>query len=252
MLRIHTALTTLFLLLIGAMTGTAVRGQGQVAPPARSIASMPERLTEMRHHFVEVTVAHEALIRGDLAAARESARELSVLPIPPRVPASAGPYVALIRDAGRRTMTAPSLAAAAVEVSTMLSLCGDCHRSVGISPVPTPTAPKPDVGGIVGHMLEHQRAADDLLRGLVIPSTSEWTRGAGRLAAAPLHNEDLLPDRRMTGDIRQAESRVHALADRAKNAGNANERAALYGELLGNCAQCHGLHRLVWGPRSTR
>jgi mono/diheme cytochrome c family protein len=240
------------MLLAAATTGTVVRGQGQAPPPNRSITSMPERLAEMRHHFVEVTVAHEALIRGDLAAVREPARELSVLPIPPRVPASAGPYVALIRDAGRRTITAPTLTAAALEVSTMLSLCGDCHRSVGISPVPTPGAAKPDVGGIVGHMLEHQRAADDLLRGLVIPSTSEWTRGAGRLAAAPLHNADLLPDRRMTDDIRKAESRVHALADRAAKAGNPNERAAVYGELLGNCAQCHGLHRLVWGPRSTR
>jgi cytochrome c553 len=159
--------------------------------------------------------------------------------------------VNLIRDAGRRLTAAASLDAAAPHVSSMLALCGDCHRALAVRP--TPSSPtRPDVGGLVGHMLEHQRAMDELVQGLVVPSTSQWTAGAERLRTAPLRPAELLPDRGLTDEIRKAETRVHDLAGRAAQASTLEDRAAVYASLLANCSQCHGLHGAVWGPRRER
>jgi mono/diheme cytochrome c family protein len=45
-----------------------------------------------------------------------------------------------------------------------------------------------------------------------------------------------------------SEARVHELADRAAKASDRGARVAIYGEVIGSCASCHGLHGKVWGP----
>ncbi|HEY7498157.1 MAG TPA: hypothetical protein VH740_06580 [Vicinamibacterales bacterium] len=117
--------------------------------------------------------------------------------------------------------------------------------------MPVPATPKrADVGGIVGHMLEHQRAMDEMLEGLFIPSESQWTRGATRFRAAPLQRRSMPRDRKLTREILLAEERVHQLADRAIKAGGWSDRAEIYAQVLTTCANCHSLHK-VWGPRKS-
>ena len=215
----------------------------------QSVTSGPDRLAEMRHHFLQVTLIYEAVIRGDLAAIRAPATELSALPTPPGLPATGAPFVEAIRAAGRQAMVATQLDAAAAPVAAMLAQCGECHRTAGIFPSPS-TRTYPDVGGVVGHMLEHQRAADELLQGLLIPSDSRWLQGAERLRTATLSPAELPPDPKLTSEVRKAESAVHALADRAAAASTSAERAAVYVDLATTCAQCHSLHRQIWGPKT--
>jgi cytochrome c553 len=132
----------------------------------------------------------------------------------------------------------------------MVTECGNCHQAVGIFPSPS-TPRTPDVGGLVGHMLEHKRAADEMLQGLVIPSASRWQQGADRLRVAALRPSQLPFDSKMTADIRKAEDRVHQAANQAADAGTTAERAAAYVQVLTTCAECHGLHK-VWGPLAAR
>lgn len=228
--------------LIG-VSGVRLAGQ-------QPLPSDPQRLAEMRHHFLQVTLVYEAVVRGDLAAVRVPATELAALATPPGTPDAALPILAEIRAAGRRAMVATTLAEAAAPAAAMLSQCGECHRSVGVFPAPS-NRTYPDVGGIVGHMLNHQRAVDELLQGLLIPSESRWTQGAERLRTAELSRVDLPPDPKLTPEIRKAEAAVHALAGRAAAASTTTERAAVYVELATTCARCHGLHRQIWGPRTT-
>ena len=108
------------------------------------------------------------------------------------------------------------------------------------------------IGGIVGQMLEHGRAVDDMLLGLMIPSSSQWRQGAARLQVAVLDPPKLPPDGGQTEAARQARVRVHRLADQAVAAGTPEQRAGVYREVLGSCAQCHGLHSKVWGPGRQR
>jgi cytochrome c553 len=201
----------------------------------------------MQHHFADVMLIHEAVIRGDLPSVRQPALRLTTASMPPGVPEAAAPFVANIRKAGQRAADATALAAAAQATVAMVTECANCHRAVGVSPAPSLTV-RHDVGGVVGHMEEHQRAADDMLVGLMIPSTSQWLGGAERLRVATLLPSTFPKDPKLTKEIRQLDIRVHEMADRAIDAETATERAHAYTDLLTTCAQCHRLHSSVWGP----
>jgi len=97
-------------------------------------------------------------------------------------------------------------------------------------------------------MLEHQRAADEMLQGLIIPSASQWRQGAERLRTAALQRDKLPRDSKLTPQVLKAEERVHRLADQATAAADTSARAAIYAQVLTTCAECHGLHAVVWGP----
>jgi hypothetical protein len=111
-----------------------------------------------------------------------------------------------------------------------------------------PAEPSRPLGGIVGHMLEHQRALSNMVEGLVVPSTSRWQEGAKALRAAPLKREGLPRNTGATDTLVRLERDVHDLADRAAAAEATDARAAAYGELAAGCARCHALHVKVWGP----
>ena len=231
----------------GVAAAASISSFGSVAA-RQQVRSTPERLAQMQHHFVQVGLVHEALIRGDLPAVRESAKLIANAEAPRGVAASTSQYVAAMRLGAQRAASAPDLAAGAAATVSMLLSCGECHRTAGTMPAPL-TPKRPPVGGLVGHMLEHQRAADEMLEGLVIPSLSQWFSGAKRLAAAPLRPENLPPDKKLTPEIRQAEARLHQLAERATQAGSPKDRGDIYAQMLTTCADCHSLHG-VWGPRS--
>ena len=214
---------------------------------AQSVPSTPVRLAEMRHHFAQVMLVHEAVIRGDLPSVREPAVSLASVGIPAGLPAAAGPYVVAVREASQRAVEAKTLTAAAEATVAMVTECANCHRAIGVFPAVSRGTTR-DVGGVVGHMLEHQRAVDELLIGLMVPSPSQWIQGAERLRVADLRPGELPKDPQLTKWVREADVRVHQLADQAVVAETPAQRAAAYAGLMTTCAQCHGLHSKVWGP----
>ena len=219
--------------------------------PTQSPNPIPSRTAEMRDHFSQVTKLHEALIRGDLGAMLAPAAELATTDPPERFAEMAVPFVEEIRRSARRAGTAPNLRSAAASMVTLLGQCAACHQAAGV--YPSPASPRrPDLPMVVGHMLEHQRAADDMLQGLMMPSASRWIEAADRLETATLRPADWPSDSKLTAEARQADAAVHALADRARTATTARARANLYVDLVTTCASCHSLHRSVWGPRGVR
>jgi nitrate/TMAO reductase-like tetraheme cytochrome c subunit len=115
-------------------------------------------------------------------------------------------------------------------------------------PVAVSTPAGHDVGGIVGHMLEHQRAVDDLLQGLIVPSATHWKQGAERLRQAAL-----LPDGKMPSAAESsAEAHAHAIAKQAEGDADSAARAVRYAQIVGTCADCHKLHSQIWGPTRGR
>lgn len=214
--------------------------------------SNPARLVAMQHHFAQVFAIHEAIIRGDLPATRKPAAQLAEMPMPSGLSLATASHVASIQSLARRVADADALPAAATATASMLNQCGECHRVTGV-PVTVVTPSGHDVGGIVGHMLEHQRAADAMLAGLVTPSASLWQSGAERLAAAQLLPEGSLPDDpKLTNTVRAAEARVHAIAAAAVGDTTPDARISRYAELITACASCHGLHPRIWGPTKTK
>lgn len=234
----------LFVCLFVVAAGLRAAVPRQVSRPVPTSAT---RLEEMRHHFADVLLVHEAVIRGDLPAVRQPALRLAAVVVPEGMPDTAAPFIAELRKAGRRAADAQTIAAAAQATVAMATGCATCHRGMGVFPAPSRPA-GPDIGGALGHMLEHQRAADEMLIGLMVPSTTDWRLGADRLRTAPLLPRQLPNDPKLTTDIRKMDLRVHALADQAIEAETPDERASAYTALLGTCTPCHSLHSKIWGP----
>jgi cytochrome c553 len=236
----------------GGVVGTALLGAlgWSLAAAAHVPQAMPRdsrRAAVMQNHYADVLLIHQAVIRGDLQAMRAPARSLAAATAPVGLPDVATPYVTRMKAAAQRAASASDIPAAAAVTATMLATCGLCHDAMGTRPAAADVAP-PRVGGTVGHMLEHQRGLDQMLQGLVLPSTTAWQQGVTALERAPLARSDLPPDRKLTSSIKDAEVDVHRLATEARTAASTGSRATLYGRLLGTCAECHSTHRRIWGP----
>lgn len=193
----------------------------------------------MRGHFGDAIRVHEAIVLGDLNATREPARRLAAYPAD-AWPVEGRRYVAGLASAAAQVSNAAEFAAAAAGTSSMLLACGDCHRATGHTPAPADVFWRADRGGPAG-MLEHEAAAGELFRGLVIPSDAAWRDGAARLRTAPLFNPGASRDPRSTQKIADHEKQLRRTAERAAGAGNRIQRARAYAELITQCAACHSL-----------
>jgi cytochrome c553 len=227
----------------------AVYGSGVTAAAIGTQENRPDaaQVRYMRAHLSQAMVLHAAIIRGDLPAVGPAALALATLD-DSQFPAGAPEAVAAMKAAARRAANAKDVLEAARSTAELLSACGNCHRTIGTRPAILPTS-RPQLGGIVGHMLEHQGAVDQLLEGLVIPSDTLWRAGARALMAAPLNPRDLPLDSNARRQLAPTEERVHRLATEAIQATDPEARAGFYGQVLAGCADCHRLHAKLWGPK---
>ncbi len=213
----------------------------QAAPPASAQAEY------MRAHFNQAMVVHAAVTRGDLAAVASAARLLTDQDAA-SLPTGAATHVAAMKEAARQAAEAGDILAAGQATARMLIACGNCHRALGTRPA-LASRPSSTVGGIVGHMLEHQLAVDLMLQGLVVPSDSLWREGTRAMAVAPLHPRELPVDSAVRRELAPTEERVHRLATDAVQASDPLARAGFYGQMLAGCADCHKRHAKLWGPK---
>jgi len=215
----------------------------------RSVPSSPERKSMMRNHYFEIGEIHDAIIRGDLPAIQMPARHLADSPAT-SMPAALASFATAMKSSARRVADAKTLDAAAKATTDLLAQCSGCHLTAGIRPA-APSRSTPDVGGMVGHMLEHQRATDALLLGLLLPSPSEWEIGASLLDTGQLKPSELPRDSKMSAQAKKADERVHSLATDAVRATTPARRQEVYVGVITACAECHRLHPNIWGPRSS-
>ena len=194
----------------------------------------------MAEHFVIVTSARDAVIKGTLRELRAPLRALADYRYPDvELGGWAGP-IAQLQQAARLTSDAKSLEQAASGVAAMGRVCGQCHLDNGGArtqfdlPVEKKAA-RADTLKV--RMLRHTFAADSLWLGLTTPSDEAWNAGASALThAPPKPPEDALTP---TPGFEAALQEVRSLGQRAAEAGNLDERANVYALLLATCANCH-------------
>ena len=95
--------------------------------------------------------------------------------------------------------------------------------------------------------MDHQRAADLLLEGLLSPSDSQWQVGAETFARTRLEPRDM-PGGKLRERARIANALLQNLANAASGAQRPPDRAQVYGRVLATCARCHREHARIWGP----
>jgi hypothetical protein len=238
-------------LLIILCVAFAVSSCGKSAPPPaeQSAAAAPaqpsaDTAARMAGHFGKVRELEEAVIRGDLEAAKADAQWLAEHQEAAGLPPGTEAYVISTRNAARAVAASTSLGNAGVAAAFAVAACGDCHSAAKVTPkMPEASAP-PTTPGAAAQMLAHQYAMDLMYRGMVGPSETLWKQGAEALKGSPLTDKDRT---KASKEIVAFETRVRELAGRAAQAPDAGARIAIYGELVGGCASCHSLHGMVLG-----
>ncbi|AMY10754.1 hypothetical protein LuPra_03995 [Luteitalea pratensis] len=204
------------------------------------------RAAYMRAHFSDVIRAHDAVVRGDLDAARAHAQRLAAHR--PDVPFPAGwvAFSTLMGDAAREIETAPTLEVAARATAVLLTRCGECHQAQHV--VPGAARHLEDAAPATTSMRDHQAAADLLLIALVEPSTSSWDEGVQTFSRIRLPRGDM-PSRQLRARALIGDARFAAFAAAAAEAARPPDRARVYGRVLSTCAGCHQEHGVgTWGP----
>jgi len=192
----------------------------------------------MAHHFADVLEIQRAVIAGELASVRAPARRLVERTDPH--PESWRPFVAVNTRLAESTLAARSLEDAARTAAALANNCGECHTAVGLGPDLVAAAmPSADARDAPQAMLRHQWAAERMGDALVAHSEAAWRVGAEALADAPLLPAVLPTDVNHPAAFDALAARVHDLGARASTTVAWSDRAALYGDLLATCAECH-------------
>jgi hypothetical protein len=210
------------------------------APPAVDVKQ------HMNEHFAQATDVQAAVVRGDVAAAKEHAKWIAEHPEIEGLPAAGLPAVQEMKKAAQAVAAATDVKGAALGSAEMAAACGSCHAAANAKP-PLPAAPeKPAATPTAAHMHGHQHAVDLLYHGLVAPSDEVWAEGARALKAAPMTKAQM-PKTKSAKEAAIAEAETHAAADKALAATDTKARAAVYGDIVAGCASCHALHGMVLG-----
>jgi hypothetical protein len=201
--------------------------------------------TPREHHpqemFDRVLAMHRAVVRGDLQALHSSATWVAEqAPMQVTAPERRAQDAAL-KQAAARAAAAADISRAAAAIADVVSSCGTCHQAFGVVPT-LPPINAPRQTSIVGHMLRHARAAEEMLHGMVVPSDRMWLAGTTAFAETPLAPGDFPVDFQPGGTMAQIDADVHRFAQNAFAASTPPARALAYGRLLGTCAGCRQRH----------
>lgn len=227
--RARRLLPTLGVVLVSTTAGLVLQAQ----PADRH---SPLRAAYMRAHFEQAMQLHDAVVRGDLPEARRAATALAQHSPDVPMPAGAQAFHGALTRGARQAADASTLAAAADATAMVLGTCGQCHKAMHVRAT-VPAADDVKVGGVVGHMLMHQRGADALVEGLVAPSDSQWGEGVRAFAAPKLEGSEVPGRMRRTFD--HGETELAVLAGHMAQAHRTRDREELYGKVIATCGTCH-------------
>ncbi len=194
----------------------------------------------MRGHFRQATEAREALIRGDMAAARSAMQWLAEHDETSAIPKELQPFYGAMRASAKRFAQAGTLREAGVVLASTLTKCADCHRTAQRGPkFGTPPLPQGEDGK--SHMRRHLWVAQRMWEGLVDGSETTFLEAARVLAAEPWNTEVLAIKGANEAVAQSLDKHVHELSAEAAHATGPEQRADVYGHFVATCATCHRL-----------
>jgi cytochrome c553 len=189
----------------------------------------------MRAHFKDALLIRQAVIAGKPEEAVEPAKVLSVIESLDDLPPGWQSFVERMQQAARHVVHGAGMAQVAAATADLGVACGQCHRQQG-GPTFSNEPPPADGPSVEQRMKRHVWATERLWDGLVIPSNEAWTIGSRALVDSPFPEEVLKPG---GAPARSAAADFQKLVAQAPAKNTAEQRAALYAQLLVTCGTCH-------------
>lgn len=200
--------------------------------------SFGEKVTRAREHmhqrFSSTNAIGHAIAFGDLDRAKSEARTVADLDEPDVLP-QWKPYFENLKTAAAQVADADDLASAANALAEVGRRCARCHEATDAKLTFARSALPIDTRALPRQMAGHEWAVERMWEGLIANDDARWDDGTSALAAGRLA---ITAESGALG-IADDAARVRAFAARARKAVNVDDRARLYGELLGTCASCH-------------
>ncbi len=235
----RTPMWSILLMLGSGCQMDSYTGRPPEAQPAGALATQLQALAQRMHaRYAGARRLEEAIARSDLERVRLEAHALSILDEPDVLP-TWRPYFEAVAESARQVEASGDLRAAAGRFAQLGIRCARCHDAAAAKVVLAP--PAPSATGRAG-MAEHQQAALAMWEGLMAPSDTHWLAGAEALTTVPLTMVARAATPGFEDDVDDV-ARVRLYARRALDAKGRDERADVYGSLLGTCAHCHAVLR---------
>ncbi len=224
--------------------------QGLTDGPTAHTESVQQDFADahMSTHNTMITTARDAVINGKLEAVKEPMTWLAHHPPHPYVPPQADKYFVQMQGAARVAANAHTLSAAATGISTVATICGECHQALELKPAYKEEIPPDDRDGVAWHMARHRWAADRLWEGMIMPSDTLWNLGVAGLQEDALHGEELHDGEKMSDDEKKVADWLHTLGDMGYDETSTKSRASFFGELMNSCSECHSTMRAIEPP----
>lgn len=206
----------------------------ETAPPPEE--GPPSELAKAMHErFAIVGRIQQATVRGDLTRAQAVGAELSATLEADAPPDAWQASIDAMQGELEALEHADDLRSAGAAVARLGLGCGQCHRTLGVTPSLPELSPPEEAKDFEGAMRGHRWAADRMWEGLVGPSSDRWIRGSTIFTVLPGCDETM-------GDTKvrlEHCQRAQSLARRGHVARSLEARATIYGRLLTTCAECH-------------
>jgi cytochrome c553 len=203
----------------------------------RAESAPPPLASEMHARYVALTAARDAVIAGRLADAKTAIGPLTERDPTAPFPRAWDGWVVGVESAARTVASAPDLVSAANGVANVAAACASCHRATSGGPAVTEADDVPPQAWQPGqNMPLHRWAVGWMWLGLLADSDDAWLRGANELDDHPI---DLRFDTARPGGASELEQLVYVVANKALTTDVPADRAALFGNLLGVCSECH-------------
>lgn len=195
---------------------------------------------EMRRHDVQAAAIRNAVVKGDLATAKQVATDFSArLPLS-GLPDRLSPHNQALKSAVQSIASSEALPAATQGIGQMARACGDCHSDVGMS-APNPVGDMPGGDSFEAQMARHLWAAEQMWDGLVWRKSDRFEQAVAAWNDLPLVPPDKRTESKLGGELIALEDKLHTLAEKA--ASEPDQRIEHYTNMLQTCAACHALAR---------
>ncbi len=195
--------------------------------------------TEMHRQLSRTVDIQTGVILGDLDRANQAASRLAIYEGPRGIPSGAAAYLQEMQGQAVLISRTTDMDSVAESTGRMAAACGSCHLAAGGGPrfvvAGGPQGSNPEAE----NMIRFLWAADRMWEGLVGPSNDSWQAGLAVLVEDPISMGTGLhasTHGSISGPYAEA---VRHLAARGMEARTQEERAVIYGELLGTCNDCH-------------
>lgn len=221
---------------------TQAEQKAEAAEVAEKKATMSDKelRQHMQKHFVKADELKNAVIAGDVAQTKITAMWFAEHNPHAGLPAKYAVHASKLISVASKLSKATGPSDSAHRAADLATVCAQCHLERG-KPIQFGSDPEPVAGEDLAksHMGRHAWAVTRMWDGLIGGSPKVYAAGAQALADLPLLAMSLRKNKQLSAAADHFIGNLSTEAERALKADTLESRAAVLGDVLSSCGNCH-------------